>query len=294
MTSCMACPRKCGADRKGSQGFCGVGEEIKIARVGLHLWEEPCISYGKGSGTIFFSGCNLRCVYCQNHEISHGEVGTEISEERLELEILKLQEEGAANINLVTPTHYAEAICRVLQKVRPCLKIPVVYNSSGYERIETLRKLEGLIDIYLPDLKYLDSQRSLRYSAAEDYFTVASEALREMIRQCGYPVFDQDGRMKRGVLVRHLVLPGGYHDSIALLQWIAQNFDPQRMAISLMSQYFPTYRAKEFKEINRRLTGFEYHKVVEEAHKLAFSVGFIQDRSAATEEYLPKFDYTAE
>ncbi len=291
---CIACPRECGIDRSGQKGFCGMGEKIKVAHIGLHLWEEPCISCGAGSGTVFFSGCNLGCVFCQNHEISHGHQGKEMADEALAEEILGLQARGAANINLVTPSHYTEAICRILQKVKPQLKIPVIYNSSGYDSVKSLRSLEGLIDIYLPDIKYFSAEMSIKYSRAADYFSVAIEALEEMVRQTGYAQFGDEGVMNGGVLVRHLVLPGGYHDSIHLLEHLAQIYPPEQMAISLMSQYFPGYRAREYPELNRRLTSFEYKRVVERARELGFSQGFIQDLTSATEKYVPDFCYTGE
>ncbi len=288
---CVACPRKCGAYREHQVGFCGAGARVKIARVGLHLWEEPCISYGKGSGTIFFSGCNLRCVFCQNYLISQKNQGREISPKTLGEEMLSLQEQGAVNINLVTPSHYTEVIEEVLKKIKPKLSIPVIYNSSGYDSVESLQKLEGLIDIYLPDLKYFSSELSQKYSGAEDYFSVAQKALAEMFRQCGYYCEDRAGHMTHGVLVRHMVLPGWYRDSIQMLDWIFQNYETERMAISLMSQYFPTYRAEDFPELNRKLTSFEYKKVVEHAQKLGFVLGFTQKRESASQNYVPDFSY---
>ncbi len=289
--SCTACPRKCKIVRSRRAGFCGVTNKIKVARVGFHQWEEPCISYGKGSGTIFFSGCNLRCVFCQNHTISQGGKGKEITKDMLVREILALQERGAVNINFVTPSHFTEAISSVLMKIKPELKIPVIYNSSGYDRVESLKKLDGLIDCYLPDLKYVSSEMSRNYSGAEDYFEVATQAIHEMMRQCGYYREDKNGHMFAGVLVRHMVLPGGYRDSISVLNWMAEHFEVSKMAISLMSQYFPTHRVDEFPELNRRVTSFEYKKVVEYAQNLGFVHGFIQKRESATKDYVPEFDY---
>ncbi len=288
---CTACPRKCNTDRSVRPGSCGAGSAIRIARVGLHPWEEPCISYGKGSGTIFFSGCNLRCVFCQNHEISHQTKGREVDAGTLAREMLKLRDRGAANINLVTPSHYTERIREALLEVKPELGIPVVYNSSGYDSIEALRRLEGLVDIYLPDLKYRSEKLSSRYSGAADYFAVAAAALEEMYRQRGYAVFDGQGHMTGGVLMRHMVLPGCCHDSLVLLDELAVRYDPARFAISLLNQYFPAHRAAEFPELNRRLTSFEYKKVVAHAQDRGFCVGFVQERSAAKEEYVPDFDY---
>ena len=288
---CRACPRKCGVDRTKAIGFCGCGEKTRIARVGLHLWEEPCISYGKGSGTIFFSGCNLRCVFCQNYQISHNRHGKEITIETLAQEILGLQEQGAVNINLVTPSHDTKNIAAVLKMVRKKLHIPVIYNSSGYDSIEALEQLAGLIDIYLPDLKYYSSHLSKRYSGAEDYFCTASHALKEMWRQTGYAVFDQDGHIARGVMVRHLVLPSHTDDSMNVFSYLAREYDPAQMAVSVMSQYFPTHLAPEFPELQRRITAQEYERVVNHIVDLGFSVGFLQERSSAKEEYVPAFDY---
>ena len=288
---CTNCPRKCNTDRSKQQGYCGAGSAVRIARVGLHPWEEPCISYGKGSGTIFFSGCNLRCVFCQNHEISHGNKGREIDTDILAQEMLNLRKQGAVNINLVTPSHYTARLREALLAVKSKLGIPVVYNSSGYDSLEALRSLEGLVDIYLPDLKYRSEKLSGRYSGASDYFVIAAAALEEMYRQTGYAAFDSQGHMTGGVLTRHMVLPGCCRDSLALLDELADRYDPSRFAISLLNQYFPAYRALEFPELNRRVTSFEYKKVVTHAQTLGFCVGFIQKRSAAKEEYVPDFEY---
>lgn len=288
---CMACPRRCGADRTISAGYCGMKDGIKIARIGLHLWEEPCISYGKGSGTIFFSGCNLRCVFCQNYEISQNEKGKEITRDRLIQEIFHLEEQGASNINLVTPSHYTDKLADVLAEIKGKLKIPVIYNSSGYDSVSSLKKLDGLVDCYLPDLKYYSGEMSKKYSGAADYFETATEAIAEMFRQCGYYREDENGHMVGGVLIRHMVLPGGYRDSMKILDWIAENYDTERMGISLMSQYFPTHQVEKFPELNRKITTFEYKKVVEYAQNLGFCYGFIQERSSATQAYVPDFDY---
>ncbi len=288
---CRACPRNCGIDRSIMPGFCGEKDRVRVARIGLHLWEEPCISYGKGSGTVFFSGCNLRCVFCQNHMISQEGKGREITEQTLDQELLSLQEQGAANINLVTPSHYTEVISSVLAKVKPELKIPVIYNSSGYDSVESLRELDGLVDCYLPDLKYYSREMSQKYSGAGDYFEIATRAIEEMFRQCGYYREDENGHMTGGVMIRHMVLPGGYRDSIRILNWVGENYDVKQMAISLMSQYFPTHRVSEFPELNRKLTTFEYKKVVEHAQNLGFVHGFIQKRESASEAYVPEFDY---
>lgn len=288
---CFACPRRCGTERDKKTGFCGVGYSYKIARVGLHEWEEPCISYGKGSGTVFFSGCNLGCVFCQNSKISHGYSGKYIDDDTLLYEMQRLEHLGAVNINLVTPSHYAFKLPSVLEKFKEHSDLPIVYNTGGYDSVTTLRNLCGLVDIYLPDLKYFSSAISAKYSGASDYFEKAFAAIREMHRQTGYAVFDDDGHMKSGMLVRHLILPGMYRDSFAVLDALSREFDPQRLPISLMSQYFPTDRAHDFPEINRKLTTLEYGKVTDYALKLGFVKGYVQERTSAKEEYVPDFDY---
>ena len=289
--TCTLCPRNCSVDRTVSTGFCGVREQIKIARVGLHLWEEPCISYGSGSGTVFFSGCNLKCIFCQNREISFGLKGKYISIDTLADEFLRLEQTGAVNINLVTPTHYALQIMRALDKVKHKLSIPVCYNSSGYESVETIRQLKGYIEIFMPDIKYYSSEFAMRYSCAENYFEVASNALKQMHENVGYADFDSQMHLKKGVLVRHLVLPSLYKDSIAIFEYLAKQYDTSRLAISIMSQFFPTERCTGFPEINRRITSLEYNKVVSKAKELGFANGFIQEKSSASEKYHPDFDY---
>ena len=287
---CSACPRRCGVDRNQQPGFCGMPAEIRLAKAALHPWEEPCISGKNGSGALFFCGCNLRCVFCQNRPISQGELtGTPVSPEKLRELMLRLRDEGACSINLVTPTHYAPALAPVLREVRPALGIPVVYNCGGYESVETLRMLEGLIDIYLPDCKYFDAGLSGRYSSAPDYFPVARDALREMLRQTGRPVFSADGTLLRGVMVRHLVLPGCRHDSIRLLEELCGTFGSSAFLLSLMSQYSPEF-APETADANlrRRLTSFEYSSVLNAARQLGFS-GYMQMRSASGTAYTPDF-----
>ena len=288
---CPLCPRHCLIDRTKQIGYCGVGDNIKIARVGLHEWEEPCISYGKGSGTIFFSGCNLRCVYCQNNEISSHLLGTEISVSKLADEMLKLQDMGAVNINFVTPTHYADKIVMALDIVKDSLHIPTVYNCGGYESLDTLKMLDGYIDIYLPDLKYFSPEISKRYSGCGDYFEVAVSAIEEMARQTGKPRFNDEGHMKGGTMVRHLVLPSLYKDGIEAFKNLVNRVDPKQIAVSIMCQYFPTHRAKEFPEINRKTTTLEYMKVVDFVRTLGFCYGFMQERESAKKEYVPVFDY---
>ncbi|HIU79030.1 MAG TPA: radical SAM protein [Candidatus Avilachnospira avicola] len=287
---CRLCPRMCGADRRKTKGACGEGTGIRAARAALHFWEEPCLSDSGGSGAIFFSGCTLRCCYCQNYMISQSGLGREISEDRLYEIMLELQDKGAQNIDLITATQFIPSLIPVLERARPELHIPIVYNCGGYERAETLRLLEGYVDIYLPDLKYHSSEVSGRYSAAPDYFPYAKEAIKEMIRQCGKPVFDEKGRLQKGVIIRHMVLPGQKEDSIRLLEWIRDELPKGGFLISLMSQYTPFFRAKEHPEIDRRLTSYEYDRVLKAALSMGIDLGYMQERSSAREEYTPLFD----
>lgn len=290
--SCLLCPRLCGADRAVAADFCGCGAEIRAARAALHPWEEPCISGTRGSGTVFFSGCTLRCCFCQNASISRGNFGAELTPRRLADIFLRLQEEGAHNINLVTATQYLPGILKALDLVRHQLNIPIVYNCGGYERIETVKALAGYVDVWLPDLKYADSALSGRYSQAPDYFTVASRAIEQMIRQTGAPRFE-DSLLVEGVLIRHLVLPGQKEDSIRLLHWMAENLPKGQYLISLLRQYTP-YRdnpaLRLYPELNRRVTSYEYQKVVDAALALGLDQGFTQQKSSAKEEYTPPFD----
>lgn len=291
MPECMLCPRGCKVSRITDKGVCGVNDKIRVAKIGLHNWEEPCISYGKGSGTVFFSGCNLKCVFCQNNEISHVCAGKEITEQTLAEEILMLQYNGAVNINLVTPTHFADKIAKTLEIVKPKLKVPVIYNCGGYESVKTLNMLSGLVDVYLPDMKYKSSEYSTKYSACSDYFEKAAVALDFMVKDAGYPEFDENRHIKRGVIVRHLVIPSLYKDSIGILEYLASKYDVKKLGISIMSQYFPTDNCKSFPEINRYLTSLEYSKVVSKAKELGFEIGYIQDKSSANDKYVPCFDY---
>ena len=289
--SCYLCPRNCGVDREKSLGYCKSHDTVRLSRVGLHMWEEPCISHKNGSGTIFFAGCNMGCVFCQNYEISHGTAGKEVDVDTLCNEMLKLQQMGAENINFVTPTHYAHKILQALDKIKHKLDIPIVYNTSGYEKIETLKKLDGYIDIYLPDIKYYSSDASEKYSHCRDYFEVALEAIGEMIKQTKEPVLNNEGKMLKGTVIRHLVLPSLYKDSIKIFDELENRIDVKCAAVSVMCQYFPSHRAKEYPEINRRTTSLEYMKVVERVRKINFAFGFIQDKSSAKEDYVPNFDY---
>lgn len=288
---CNLCPRKCNVDRTKSLGFCKSTDTLRVARIGLHEWEEPCICYGNGSGTVFFSGCNMRCVYCQNYEISSYNRGKDISVETLCKEILKLCDMGACNINFVTPTHYADKIAKALEKIKGKLKIPVLYNSSGYESVENIKMLDGLVDIYLPDLKYYSSDVSAKYSSCPDYFSVAVRAISAMVKSTGKCRFSNDGALLSGTLVRHLVLPTLYRDGILAFEHLAKNINLNDVAVSVMSQYFPSHMASKYSEINRRVTTLEYMKVVECVRNLGFCRGFMQERSSATEKYVPIFDY---
>ena len=287
---CNLCPRNCNVDRSVRTGFCKSGEKLKVARAALHYWEEPCISGEDGSGTVFFSGCNLNCCFCQNYNISNDCFGKEISIERLGEIFLELQDKGANNINLVTAVQYIPSIIKALDNVKHKLNIPVVYNSGGYENVSTLEMLKDYVDIYLPDIKYFDKELSKRYSRAEDYFERASEAVLNMIDNAGELKFNNKGIMERGVIVRHMVLPSYYKDSMKILNWINDNLPKDKFLISLMSQYTPFYKACDYPEINRRLTTYEYNKVVDEALRLGLDRGYIQEKSSAKEEYTPPFD----
>lgn len=284
---CNICPRQCGADRETEKGYCGQPVGFVLARAGLHFWEEPPISGRNGSGTVFFSGCNLGCVYCQNYEISHGDVGKAISNERLTEIFDELICKGAHNINLVNPTHYALALKRILSEYKS--SVPVVYNTSGYEKTETLKSLEGLVDIYLPDLKYITSEKALRYSAAKDYFDFASEALLEMKRQCPENIYDSNGIIKKGMIVRHLILPKNTNQSIEVLRWIYENLGGDT-AISLMAQYTPYGKIENHPELQRKITQREYDKVLSFAMDLGFTNIFTQEPSSASENFIPDFD----
>ncbi len=271
-------------------GFCGVGRTVRLARASLHHWEEPCISGSRGSGAVFFSGCVMRCVYCQNYRISAEAAGRDISTERLSEIFLELQRQGAHNINLVNPTHYVPEIIRALDMIRNRLNIPVVYNSGGYERVETLRALSGYVDIYLPDIKYFSDELARELSSAEGYFEAAMAAAEEMLRQVGKPQFDGDGLLKKGVIIRHLVLPYQYRDSAEVIKRVGERFGKD-VLFSLMSQYTPFYKAKDIPRLNRRITTFEYRKALD-AVCAAGLEGFMQERSSAKEEYTPEFDLT--
>lgn len=283
--NCNICPRKCNAQRESAQGFCRAPERFKLARAALHFWEEPCISGKNGSGAVFFSGCNLKCVYCQNYEISIGDKGTQISDERL-IEIFEgLIDEGAQNINLVNPTHYATRLAEVLSKWK--CPVPIVYNSSGYESVETLRLLEGIVDIYLPDFKYIRSEKAQRYSRAKDYPQVVKEALFEMRRQQPEDIFE-NGIMKSGMIIRHLILPQNTNSSLEIIDYIKENFESTYL--SLMAQYVPCGNLKDFPELQRKITKREYEKVVNYACQKGLQRVFVQELGSADKMYIPPFD----
>ncbi len=300
---CCLCPRACHADRYAAGGFCGAGTQPKLARAALHLWEEPCLGGSAGSGAVFFSHCTLRCVFCQNHDISAGGFGKEISVRKLADIFLRLQEEGAANLDLVTPSHYLPSCIAALDLVREDLKIPVVYNCGGYESVEALKMLEGYVDIYLPDMKYADDALALKYSGAPRYRETAEAAILEMSRQVGYPIWAEvdpaasagapaPRLLKRGLLIRHMVLPGHRKDSIQVLRLLKGLLPPDAFLISLLRQYTPFYKVKsdpELSGLDRRLTSFEYDSVVKEALSLGLQ-GFMQEKDSASEEYTPSFD----
>ena len=282
---CNNCPRKCGIDRDNFVGVCGVQNNPKVAKAYLHKWEEPIISAGNGSGTVFFSGCNLKCVYCQNFDISHNAFGKEISTNRLAEIFKELEEKGASNINLVSPSHYVLAIKEALGIYRP--NIPIVYNSSGYDSLESLERLKDYIDIYLVDFKYFDENLARKYSNAENYPEVAKSVIKKM-REYKPSEIVEDGVMKSGVIIRHMVLPSHIDDSKNVLKWIKENVD--NPFISLMGQYTPMYRAKEFPEINRKLKPLEYKIVEEYMVKLGLTNGYSQELTSADESFTPIFD----
>ncbi|MBQ7378873.1 MAG: radical SAM protein [Clostridia bacterium] len=290
MSKCYACPRECGIDRNAHKGYCGQTNSFRIARAALHLWEEPCISGTRGSGTVFFSGCNLGCVFCQNYRVSHRGQGIELSADALIGKMLDLQEQGAHNINLVTPTHFAQQLIPVLEKVKPQLHVPIVYNTGGYEKTEIIEALAPYVDVWMPDFKFGDAQIAKDYAGAPDYPEVAARAIAKMHELVGKVQFDADGIMTRGVLVRHLVLPGCRKDSIAVLDRLAQIVPVQDIRLSLMSQYTPEFAIDApFANLHRRVTSFEYDRVMQYADRLGF-VGYMQQRESATSQYTPEFE----
>ena len=288
-THCTLCPRRCGVDRtRGQLGFCKMPGQIHAARAGVHYWEEPVISGSFGSGAVFFSGCTLKCAFCQNYDISQENFGKPMTSAELRAAFKRLIDEGVQNINLVTPTHFLPDILPALE---PKLPVPVVYNCGGYESVETLRQLEGKIDVYLPDFKYSDNALAKKLSSAPDYFETASAAILEMYRQVGKPVLEDD-EMKRGVLVRHLVLPGCVDNSLGVLDWVAEHFRSGDILFSLMSQYVPMGRAAEMPPFDRRITELEYDSVLSYMMLLGIEDGYTQDFSSAERGYTPSFDLT--
>lgn len=291
LIECNVCPHKCKVNRlEGKLGRCKCNDKIKIALVSTHMYEEPCISGTNGSGTIFFSNCNLSCKFCQNYEISQLGKGYEITIEELASIMVKQQEAGVHNINLVTPTMYAYQIIEAIKIARKNgLNISIIYNSNGYENVETIKALKGYIDVYLPDLKYYSNEIAVKYSKAPNYFEIASKAILEMISQVGEPIFDKDGMIKKGVMIRHLVLPNHIQNSKNVLKWIKENI-PEEIYIDVMAQYFPTYKAKEDELINRKLTKREYKEIENYFYLLDFKNGYMQELGEHEEEYVPKWD----
>ncbi|MBQ6947148.1 MAG: 4Fe-4S cluster-binding domain-containing protein [Clostridia bacterium] len=290
MSLCYQCPRKCGVDRCNVNGFCGVGGElIRVGRASLHLWEEPCISGENGSGTIFFSGCNLGCVYCQNRDLSQKYGGIDITTQQLSDLMLRLQSNGAHNINLVTPSHYVSQIASALRMaMHKGLQIPVVYNTSGYDSVASLRSLNGLISVYLADFKYMNDEIGLRYSAVSDYSAVATAALEEMFSQVGTPCFDDNGMMTRGVIVRHLILPGELQNSKDVLNKVYTSFGDD-IILSIMNQYTPVGNDLP-DSLNRCVTESEYNEIVEYALSIGITRAFIQEEGTQQESFIPSFN----
>lgn len=291
LEKCKICPHNCGINRlNGNIGRCKSNGNIKLAMASIHNFEEPCISGENGSGTVFFSNCNLNCVFCQNYKISQQGLGREISIEELAEIFIDEQNKNAENINLVTPTMYVYHIIEAIKIARnKGLKIPIVYNSNGYENVETIKKLKGYIDIYLPDLKYYDDDLAFKYSGVKNYFENATSAIKEMYNQVGSPVLDENGMMKKGLIIRHLVLPNNLQNSKDVLKWINDNID-KKVFVSVMAQYFPTNRAKEFPEINRKLTKEEYEEIENYLYSLDLDNGYIQELGEHEEEYVPDFE----
>ncbi len=290
LENCTLCPHKCGVNRNEKIGRCKANEKVKIALYSTHNFEEPCISGKNGSGTVFFSNCNLNCIFCQNYEISQQGKGKEITIEQLAQIFLIQQENGVNNINLVTPTSYVLQIIEAIKIARnKGLKIPIIYNTNGYENIETLKMLNGYIDVYLPDLKYANNELAKKYSKIDNYFEIAQLAIKEMIKQVGSPKFDSNGIIKKGVIIRHLVLPNYIQNSKDVLKWIKYNL-PQNTYISVMAQYFPTYKAKDDAFLNRKLSQKEWQEIENYIEQLEFENGFIQELGEHEEEYVPKWE----
>lgn len=287
MEKCNLCPRQCNIDRQSTYGFCKTSDRITLGRAGLHFWEEPCISGYGGSGAIFFSGCNMGCIFCQNMPLSRGKVGKEITVKRLREIFDELIDEGADNINLVTPSHFVPQIARALSEEK--LPVPVVYNTSSYEEVSTLRMLDGLIDIYIPDLKYVKSTIARAFSNAPDYYEKAMPAIKEMYRQTGDAVSDEDGMLQKGIIIRHLVLPGYTENTYDVIDKVSESFS-DGVLFSLMSQYTPPKKQLKYPSLNRRLTEEEYERAVDYMYLAGIENGFVQELSSAKEEYTPDFN----
>ena len=290
LVECTICPNNCKVNRiEGKIGLCRANDKVKIALASLHYFEEPCISGEKGSGTVFFSNCNMKCKFCQNYKISDEGKGKEITIEELADIFINLQKQGANNINLVTPTIYVYQIIEAIKIAKNNgLKIPIIYNSNGYESIKTLKKLEGYIDVYLPDLKYYYNDIAFKYSGVKNYFEYATEAIKEMYKQVGAPSFDENGLIQKGVIIRHLVLPNNIDNSKQVLKWIKENID-KRVYVSIMAQYFPCYKAKEMADLNRKLTKEEYEQIEYYVYELNIENGYMQELGEHEEEYVPNF-----
>lgn len=290
--NCILCPRECRINREdGKRGYCGMDSKIYAARAALHMWEEPCISGEKGSGAVFFSGCGLRCIFCQNREIAIGKSGKEISVEKLGEIFLNLEKQGAANINLVTGAHYVPQIIEALEIAKgKGLSVPIVYNSSGYEKVETLKLLEGYVNVYLPDFKYMEVSLAEDFSNAPDYLERAKAAIEEMVRQTGNCVFNEDGYIEKGTIVRHLILPGHTVNSKKVLEYLHSTYG-NKIFISIMNQYTPVYEQKKYTELNRKVTEREYKKVLDYALEIGLENGFWQTGDTAKESFIPDFDY---
>ena len=291
LDSCTLCPHDCKVNRlEGKKGRCKCDNTLKIALASLHMFEEPCISGANGSGTVFFTNCNLNCIYCQNYEISQGGKGKEITIQTLADIFIKQQEKGAHNINLVTPTMYVYQIIEAIKIARKNgLKIPIIYNSNGYENVETIKMLNGYIDVYLPDLKYYTNELSKKYSNVDNYFEVATNAIKEMYSQVGNAIFDDNGIIQKGVIIRHLVLPNHIQNTKNIFKWINENM-PKDIYVSVMAQYFPTYKAKNDSLINRKLNKKEYKEVFNYLYSLDLQNGYIQELGSHEEEYVPDFN----
>ena len=292
MSLCNICPRNCNVDRSVSKGFCGMTDTVKISRAALHMWEEPCISGEKGSGTVFFSGCNMKCVFCQNKDISTGGFGKEITVERLADIFVELQKKGALNINLVTPTHYTLQIIEAVKQARKKgLTLPIVYNTSSYENTETIGLLKDTVDIWLPDFKYTDNAAAQRYSKSADYVEKAKDAIDEMVKQQPECIFDDEGIIQKGVIVRHLVLPGQIQAAKDAVRYLYEKYGDS-IFVSIMSQYTPCTDLGDYPEINRKITQEEYDRVVDYAVDIGLENGFLQEGESASESFIPPFDLT--